>query len=169
MNNDIDAFSEALLEETRRRLFNESFPRLKQCLNTLTEQEIWTKPNANSNSVGNLSLHLCGNARQWIISGLGGAVDERLRQKEFDEKGPIPTSQLIELINQLEHDIEEVLQKLGPADLLKKRQVQTFQETGLSILVHVVEHFSYHVGQITYYVKLRKDIDTGYYKNMTLE
>lgn len=169
MNNNINAFCEALLEETRRRLFNESFPRLKQCLNTLTEQEIWTKPNANSNSVGNLSLHLCGNARQWIISGLGGAVDERLRQKEFDETGPIPTSQLIDLINQLEHDIEDVLQKLGPADLLKKRQVQTFQETGLSILVHVVEHFSYHVGQITYYVKLRKDIDTGYYKNMTLE
>lgn len=169
MDNDINAFCEALLEETRRRLFNESFPRLRQCLNTLTEQEIWTKPNANSNSVGNLSLHLCGNARQWIISGLGGAVDKRLRQKEFDEKGPIPTSQLIELINQLEHDIEEVLQKLDPADLLKKRQVQTFQETGLSILVHVVEHFSYHVGQITYYVKLRKDIDTGYYKNMTLE
>ncbi|MCG8327253.1 MAG: DUF1572 domain-containing protein [Chitinophagales bacterium] len=169
MDNDINAFCEALLEETRRRLFNESFPRLKQCLNTLTEQEIWTKPNVNSNSVGNLSLHLCGNARQWIISGLGGTVDERLRQKEFDEKGPIPVSQLIELINQLEHDIEEVLQKFGPADLLKKRKVQTFQETGLSILVHVIEHFSYHVGQITYYVKLRKDIDTGYYKNMTLE
>lgn len=169
MDNDINAFCEALLKETRRRLFDESFPRLRQSLNTLTEQEIWTKPNANSNSVGNLSLHLCGNARQWIISGLGGVVDERQRQKEFDEKGPIATSQLIELINQLEHDIEDVLQKVRPSDLLNKRKVQTFQETGLSILVHVVEHFSYHIGQITYYVKLRKDIDTAYYKDITLE
>ena len=169
MENDINAFCEALLEETRRRLFDESFPRLRQCLNTLTEQEIWTKPNANSNSVGNLSLHLCGNARQWIVSGLGGTVDNRLRQKEFDEKGPIATSQLIALINQLEHDIEEVLQKIKPSDLLNKRKVQTFEETGLSILVHVVEHFSYHTGQITYYVKLRKDIDTAYYKNVILE
>ena len=48
-------------------------------------------------------------------------------------------------------------------DLLKKYPVQVFEESGISILVHVVEHFSYHVGQITYYVKWRKNIDTNYY------
>lgn len=65
-------FCDALLAETRRRLFGESFPRLKKCLEQLSEEEIWHRPNPHSNSVGNLVLHLCGNARQWIASGLGG-------------------------------------------------------------------------------------------------
>jgi len=38
----------------------------------------------------------------------------------------------------------------------------------VSILVHVVEHFSYHVGQITYYVKSRKGIDLKYYSGIDL-
>ena len=36
-------------------------------------------PNEASNSIGNLILHLCGNARQWIIAGVGGAADTRQR------------------------------------------------------------------------------------------
>ena len=46
--------------------------KLLDCLSSLPEEEIWKRPNSHSNSVGNLILHLCGNARQWIISGIGG-------------------------------------------------------------------------------------------------
>jgi uncharacterized damage-inducible protein DinB len=163
-----DELCEELVEETRRRLFRESFPRLRKCLSELTVQEIWHPPNENSNSVGVLTLHLCGNARQWIVSGLGGAKDVRDRAGEFAQKDPIPTSQLLEMLQQLEVDIHKVLERLKPEDLLKDYSVQVFEEKGLSILVHVVEHFSYHVGQITYFVKLRKNIDTGYYSHIEL-
>ena len=162
-------FCDALLEETRRRLFEESIPRLKKCLDQLDEQEIWHKPNSNSNSVGNLTLHLCGNARQWVLSGLAGAKDTRQRQKEFDEQGPLPKSHLLQMIRQLQQDIEVALQQVRPEALLQVHEVQTFEETGLSILIHVIEHFSYHVGQITYYVKIRKDIDLAYYDGVVLE
>lgn len=162
-------FCDALLAETRRRLFDESLPRLKQCLAALSEEEIWYKPNGHSNSVGNLALHLCGNARQWIVSGLGGQADTRRRQQEFEERGPLPTSALVEMLEQLQEDIEAVLQKIEPAGLLRSRPVQTFEETGLSILIHVIEHFSYHVGQATYFVKARKDTDMGYYHGTSLE
>ncbi len=161
-------FRDALIAETRRRLFEESFPRLKKCLQELTVEEIWQRPNANSNSVGNLVLHLCGNARQWIVSGLGGQPDTRQRQQEFDEKGPLPTTQLMDMLDVLRRDIEEVLQRVEPEELLRQRPVQVYEETGLSILVHVVEHFSYHVGQITYYVKLRKNVSLKYYGDTKL-
>jgi uncharacterized damage-inducible protein DinB len=38
----------------------------------------------------------------------------------------------------------------------------------LSILVHVVEHFSYHTGQIAYAVKAGKDLDLGFYRGVDL-
>ena len=168
MENYPNQFSYVFIEEIRRRLFIECFPRLEQCLHTLTEKEIWYRPNANSNSVGNISLHLCGNIRQWIIAGLGGHLDVRERQKEFDEQGPIPVEKLLDLLAVLKQDVEVVLNKVDPKDLIEKRDVQIYQESGLSILLHVVEHFSYHVGQVTYIVKMLKDVDTGYYAGQNL-
>ena len=168
MENYPNQLSDVFIEEIRRRLFTECFPRLEQCLHILTEKEIWYRPNANSNSVGNISLHLCGNIRQWIIAGLGGHPDIRERQKEFDEQGPIPVEKLLNLLAILKQDVEVVLNNISPKDLIEKRDVQIYQESGLSILVHVVEHFSYHVGQVTYIVKMLKDVDTGYYAGQNL-
>ena len=162
-------FRDQLILEIKKRLFEENVPRLKKCLTQLTETEIWHHPNAHSNSIGNLVLHLCGNVRQWILSGLGEQADTRQRQQEFDEKGPVPSEKLIQMVDELMDEVETVLDSLSPEMLLEKRDVQVFRETGLGILVHVVEHFSYHVGQMTYFVKWRKDMDIGYYSDTNLE
>ena len=160
---------ETLLREVRRRLFDEGVPRLKKCLDQLTDEEIWQRPNANSNSMGNLVLHLTGNVRQWIIAGLDEQEDTRQRQAEFDEKGPIDRQQMLADLDAVMEEAEEVLNRLTPEKLLQQFDVQGFQETGIGILLHVVEHFSYHVGQMTYYVKALKDMDMGYYAGLDLE
>ena len=159
---------QALVKECRRRLFDESLPRIKKCLARLSEEEIWYRPNENTVSVGNLVLHLCGNLRQWIISGLGGFEDSRDRPLEFSEVGPISTEELFERLEGTMKEAGIVLDGLETETLLEDRRVQGFDETGLSILIHVVEHFSYHTGQITYHVKSRKNIDLGYYAGMEL-
>ncbi|MEO1447970.1 MAG: DinB family protein [Bacteroidota bacterium] len=158
-----------LMAEVDRRLFVESFARVRTCLGKLSEEQIWQRPNANSNSIGNLVLHLCGNARQWIIAGLLGTPDVRQRQQEFDEQGPLPTAHLLDILNSLEAEMKQGLATVTASDLAKVYQVQTFEENGVAIIVHVVEHFSYHVGQITYQTKALLNIDTGYYAGMTLE
>ncbi len=157
-----------VVREFRRRLLKESVPRLKKCLNVLTEKEIWHRPNAETVSVGNLVLHLCGNVRQWILSGIGNQTDRRERQKEFDEKGPIPKEKLIKDLDDLMMEVDRVLDGVDPAMLVEKRKVQGMDETGLGILIHVVEHFSYHVGQITYFVKTHKNMDLKYYGGVDL-
>ncbi|MBK7409101.1 MAG: DUF1572 family protein [Saprospirales bacterium] len=161
-------FRDALIEEAHRRLITESIPRLRHCLAQLSEEEIWMRPSSQSNSVGNMVLHLCGNARQWIGSGLGKQPDMRNRQAEFEEKGPVARENLLKLIQETEVLIQTTLERVSPGDLLEKRPVQTFEESGLSILVHVVEHFSYHVGQVSFFTKAQKDIDLGYYSGMEL-
>ena len=162
-------FYSLFIQEINRRLFKESFPRLRQFLNELSEEEIWYKPNENSNSVGNLSLHLMGNARQWVISGLGKEADVRTRQQEFDEKGPIPTATLLQQLDALEEELTACITSIPQGKLLETHDVQGFKENGIAILVHVVEHFSYHVGQITYFVKAKKNIDTAYYGGLDLD
>lgn len=163
------SFLQLFTTEIKRRLFEESQARLERCLNELSEADIWWRPNENSNSVGNLVLHLCGNARQWILAGLGGAADQRSRQAEFDERGPISRAELIQKVHDLMNEIDEVLDGLGTEDLERPIVVQGFDETGLSILIHVVEHFSYHVGQMAYIVKAKLDKQTNFYGGINLE
>ena len=161
--------AEILIKEVKRRLFEEGLPRIEQCLAKLTEAEIWQRPNEQSNSVGNLILHLCGNVRQWVIAGLGHQMDVRKRQTEFDERGPITKAKLLEMLMQLKKDVSTILDMVTEKDLIETHFVQGFQEQGVSILVHVTEHFSYHVGQITYFVKAHKNVDMRYYEGIDLE
>jgi uncharacterized damage-inducible protein DinB len=163
-----EEWGRALIRETERRLFEESLPRIEKCLSLLGEEEIWRRPNVRSNSVGNLVLHLAGNVRQWIVHALGGAPDERERDAEFAERGPVPKDELMATLLRSLDDVRRTLDGLDPATLLETRRVQGFDENGVSILVHVVEHFSYHVGQITWVTKAWRDVDTGYYAGLDL-
>lgn len=129
----------------------------------MSEEEIWTRFNASSNSAGNLVLHVCGNARQWLVSGLGGTEDHRQRAREFSEKGPLPTADLLLLMDNLEKDARHVLDCLSPEDLTNKYVIQGFSENGISVLIHVTEHASYHTGQISLLAKAAKNVDLKYY------
>ncbi|MEM7373060.1 MAG: DinB family protein [Bacteroidota bacterium] len=164
----MSTFTSLFLKEIRRRLFDEGIRRASRCLNELDDQQIWQRPNDNSNSVGNLILHLNGNVRQWVLSGLAKQVDIRQRQSEFDERGPIPKETLIDILQQLERDIAPVLDRLTEEDLVSMHIAQGFEESGIGILIHVVEHFSYHVGQMVWAVKAWKDMDMGFYAGVDL-
>ncbi|MFK7978993.1 MAG: DinB family protein [Saprospiraceae bacterium] len=169
MQNQSTTLTTAFIAEIKRRLFEESMVRLKKCLAELTEEQIWYRPNNASNSVGNLVLHLHGNVRQWVVAGLGKNKDVRERQLEFNEQGPVPTNKMLADMDRLMVEVNTILDKMTSDDLLEVRNVQGFQESGLSILVHITEHFSYHVGQMTYIVKMLKDMDMGYYAEHDLE
>ncbi len=158
----------ALLQECRRRLFDESMPRIRTCLGQMSIDEIWARPNEQTVSAGNLVLHLAGNVRQYVIATLGGSPDVRDRQKEFDATGPMPTADLLAILEQAMTEVSAVLDRIDPSTLLQTHRVQGFVESGLSILVHVVEHFSYHTGQIAYIVKSRKNVDLGFYRGKDL-
>lgn len=162
------AITTALVEEVNLRLFEECVPRIKNCLDRLTEDQIWWRPNESSNSIGNLVLHLCGNVRQWIISGVGEQADVRRRSEEFSEQGPVPKDDLIELLDKLEPEVRGVLAELRAEDLLKVKPVQVYEHTVLSMLVHVTEHFSYHTGQIAWITKMLTSEDLGFYAGQDL-
>jgi uncharacterized damage-inducible protein DinB len=148
------------LAHSRHSLARHHLPRIGRCLGMLSEKEIWWRGNSASNSVGNLVLHLEGNVRQWIVSGLGGAPDRRERDKEFAERGPIPRRKLLAKLNRTVAKACRTLQKLPPRELARQRVIQGFRVSGLKAVAHVTEHFAYHTGQIAYTTKLlrRRDL-----------
>jgi uncharacterized damage-inducible protein DinB len=125
----------------------------------LSEKEIWWRPNAASNSAGNLVLHLSGNVRQWIISGLGNRVYYRDRDLEFAERGPIPRRALVAMIRETVQEACIVLGRLSKDSLSRIHSIQGFQVSGMYAVSHVVEHFAYHTGQIIFVTKLKLGTD----------
>jgi len=131
-----------------RRYLREYLTKIRLAVSVLDDDIIWARPNESSNSIGNLMLHLAGNARQWIVSGVGGAPDVRNRQSEFDQRSPIPVTELIDRLEQTISDVDRVLGGLTVADLHTRRTIQANDVTVLEAVYHVVEHFSMHTGQI---------------------
>ena len=164
-----EILASATIQEIKNRLVDESFTKIKACLDLLSEEEVWHRPNTEMNSVGNLILHLCGNVRQYIVSGAGGAEDTRERQKEFDESGPILKAALIQKLEATLKEVSITLDQLTPERMIEVRPVQCYEFPVVAMLIHATEHFSYHVGQIVYYTKMVKNVDMKFYAGLNLD
>ncbi len=155
-------------QEFKLRLLEEGMLRIQKCVGMLNEEEIWYVANENTNSIGNLILHLEGNVRQYIITGIGNGKDERVRDSEFLLESRIDTRQLLLNINATIQKSIEIVDGLEEEMLCMLKHVQGFKLPQLSIIIHVIEHFSYHVGQITQMTKLLKNKPTRYYEGKDL-
>jgi uncharacterized damage-inducible protein DinB len=139
-------------------------PRIIGCIEQLSPQQIWWRPNEASNSVGNLVLHLAGNVHQWIISGLGGAADVRQRELEFSERGPLPRRVLMNCLRGTVGEACRALRKLSAEDLARVHSIQKYRATGMDAVFHVAEHFSHHAGQIILLTKMLTGSDLKFTK-----
>ena len=159
----LEYVSLAFIQKAHELIRDEYLPKIERCLEKLTDEQIWWRPNEESNSIGNLLLHLSGNARQWIVCGLGGEPDERRRQGEFDERRIIPRAELLAQLRTTVTDVGDTLEKFDPARLLEKYTIQGTASTGLAAIFHVTEHFSMHTGQIIMLTKMLANIDLVFY------
>jgi uncharacterized damage-inducible protein DinB len=144
-----------------RSFFDQYLNGIKTCMESLNDEDVWWRPNEESNSIGNLLLHVSGSLRHWIVSGIGGAADHRIRQEEFDERSRIPKGQLLSKLSSTLKEVNEVLAQIEPSQLQKKTQMYNAEVTWMFVLYHMVEHFSMHAGQILMITKLRTGKDLG--------
>jgi len=132
-------------------------------LETRSDEQIWWRANEESNSIGNLILHLCGNARQWIVCGVGSQPDKRDRDAEFAYRYHIPRHQLLTMLRTTLADVQTTLESLDPATLLEHRPIQGHDVDILEAIFHVTEHFSMHTGQIIMLTKMHTTSDLRFY------
>ena len=155
------------LEFSRWKLMEQYWPRLRECVASLTDEQVWWRPNDQSNSAGNLLLHLNGNVRQWLITSFTRVDDARDRPAEFGERAMISTSALLEKLGATLQEASAVLERLTEADLAALYEIQGYQVNGLHAVYHVVEHFGMHYGQIVYITKMLRGQDLGFYRELS--
>lgn len=142
------------LERSRYYLGVEYPAKLRRALLALPADRVWWRPNEDANSAGNLVLHLAGNVRQWVVSGIGRAPDVRRRDAEFATREGAGAAELLELLEKSLSEADAVLATLTPQSLGESRDIQGRQTTVFAAIYHVVEHFSTHTGQIILLAKM---------------
>jgi uncharacterized damage-inducible protein DinB len=144
--------SPALAREAHR-LFAEYLDKIERSARVLSAEQLWWRPNTRCNSVANLLLHLCGNLSQWVLAGLGGVPFERHRREEFAAVEGEDGATLVGRLHEVVTACRNVAQNLSDEDLHREFVIQGYTRTGFGVLLHAVEHMSYHTGQIVYVTK----------------
>jgi len=137
--------------------------RIEICLDKLTPEHIWMRGGENQNAIGNLVLHLAGNVRQWILSGVAGQPDKRVRDAEFATRGGVDALELKRRLRETVDAAADVIRSLPPARLAERAVIQGHDVTLLEAIFHVVEHFSGHTMQIIFVTKMVTGEDLGFY------
>jgi hypothetical protein len=166
MNVSNSEIASLFLAHSNRKLCEEYWPRLRGCVESLADEQVWWRPNAASNSIGNLILHLNGNVRQWLVASFNRLDDTRDRPAEFSERNAISVTMLLERLGATMQDAAAVLARLSEADLVATFQIQGYTVSGLEAVYQVVEHFGMHYGQIVFITKLLRGEDLGFYREL---
>jgi uncharacterized damage-inducible protein DinB len=160
----MNAIAHAFLDKSRSLISSDYVPKIDRCLDRLSDDDVWWRPNEASNSIGNLVLHLCGNVTQWILGGVGRRPYERRRQEEFDKRGQIPRADLAARLKKVVAEADDVLAGVTAETLVSHVKIQGYDGTVLAAIYHVVEHFAMHTGQIILITKARTGGDLQLWK-----
>ena len=159
--------STLFLEFSRHKLLEQYWPRLRACVESLSDEQVWWRPHESSNSIGNLVLHLNGNVGQWLVASFNRMEDRRDRPVEFNAQGGISGAALLARLGTTMQQASEVLSRLTEADLLAPFDIQGYHVSGLDAVYQVVEHFGIHYGQILYITKMLRNEDLGFYRDLS--
>jgi uncharacterized damage-inducible protein DinB len=135
--------------------------RIAVCLGKLSEDQVWARGHENENAVGNLALHLAGNVRQWVTAGLGGRPDIRVRAIEFSTQSGVTIAELTARLSETVEEAVTVISGLTAEQLTRSYTSQGLTVSGLEAVLHVVEHFGQHTGQIIFATKNLTGDDLG--------
>ena len=147
---------------------NEGQRMIHIALAKVAENDLWKVPVDHGMALGNQLLHCSGNMTQYIISSLGENIDKRERDLEFSTDRGFNKIELLEKLDKTITESKLVINKATKNQFIEYRKVQGFELSGLGVVLHAVEHFSYHVGQIAFWVKQLTKSDLGFYDDRNL-
>ena len=127
---------------------------IQHCVTQLSLEQVWWRPSEDMNSIANLLIHLEGNVRQWMICGLNAQADLRNRQSEFDDRSNRPVDELLRDLEQTVNEAIQCIRSQTADDLVRRRLVQEWDETGFSAIAGSTTHFVGHVQEIVHMTRV---------------
>jgi uncharacterized damage-inducible protein DinB len=149
--NELSALALAALRGRITRIIPEQ---IRACVEELTDEQLWWRPNEHANSVGNLVLHLSGSMRHYLLRGVGGMAYDRNRPAEFSERGPISKEQLLKTFDETISHATQVLDQFNPARFTDASDEQNYVPTLFDSIFNISIHLATHAGQIVYITKM---------------
>ena len=153
-NNDL---SKTALEAIRSRITRILPAQIRACVEELSEEQLWWRPNEQANSVGNLVLHLSGSMRHYLSNRVGGIEYERNRPAEFAERGPVPKQQLLATFDETIRQAAQVLDAFDTSRFLDTTDEPKYVPTVFDLIFNIAIHLATHTGQIVYVTKMLKE------------
>jgi uncharacterized damage-inducible protein DinB len=145
----------ALLHLLRSRMVDDYPTQIGQCLDVMTEEDVWWRPDERSNALGNIMLHVIGSNRLYVGYGVGARSIERDRASEFTARGNPGLGAIVASWNDTVTMMTEVFDGLT-APLLMERTDRTGKMTTIaSVLLHASHHTAAHMGQVVWITKMR--------------
>ncbi|MCA9192799.1 MAG: DUF1572 family protein [Planctomycetales bacterium] len=147
-----ELFKQAFVDE-----LHSARAKIVHCLNQLSDNQIWWRPREDMNSIANLILHLSGNVRQWIVSGVGGTSDNRDRPREFSERSPLTRQELSLRLKATVQEASQVILTATQNRLEARLSIQGFAVSGVEAILHSIAHFRGHTQEIVHLTRLQLD------------
>ncbi len=141
----------------------QNLTQIVRCVGLLSDEQLWLRANSQTNSVANLALHLSGNVGQWILGGLDGQAVRRDRTAEFAARGGCPRNELVSKLEETVRAALDMIGRLSPPQMIARYSIQGYDVTGVVAVCHVLEHFSWHTGQIVQLTKTWTNQDLSLY------
>jgi uncharacterized damage-inducible protein DinB len=144
-----------LLHLVRSRMVDDYPAQIGECLELLTDEDVWWRPEERSNALGNILLHLAGSNRLYIGYGVGARSIERDRAAEFTARGNPGRADVVRAWTDTVRVVTEVLDSLDPSRMMETTDRTGKKTTIASILLHASHHTANHMGQIIWITKMR--------------
>ena len=145
-----------VLHVSRNRLLHDYPGQIAACLDALTDEQAWWRPNERANSVGNLVLHLAGSNRHYFAHVLAGEEDQRDRDAEFAARGGHTVAELKRRWEDSLATVARVLETLDASRLMDTTERTGKTTTVAQVLLHVTHHNAVHLGQIVWVTKMQQ-------------
>ena len=145
-----------MVKDTLMELFERDIQKLKTEINLYKDEDnLWIIKEGISNSAGNLCLHLLGNLNHFIGATLGNSGYVRHREDEFSLKN-IPRQDLVTNIENCVLILNNTFSRLTEEELEKDFPLEKHGTivTTTHMMLHLLGHLNYHLGQINYHRRL---------------
>jgi len=145
---------ESGLDSLRKRITNVMPAQIRDCLEMLSEEQIWWRPNEQSNSVGNIVLHISGSLNHYLNRGLGGFEYQRDRDAEFAERRAIPKDELRAIFDDMIEKAEQTLAAMTVDRLGDPSPEPRMSKLVIDEVIAITSHIANHTGQIVWITKM---------------
>lgn len=146
--------NDALLAALHTRIAGVFPAQIRAAIEPLTDEQLWWRPNEQSNSIGNLVLHLAGSLNHFLNRNIGGIDFTRDRAAEFAERRTIPKAELLAAFDDMVTKAERTFEALTPERLSDPSRETKMHALVVEDLVNILAHIATHAGQIVWIAKM---------------